>query len=72
DGLRVDPCIPSTWDGYSVHREFRGCTIDIRVHNPHHVCKGVKRMVLNGEEMSGNLLPIHRLGHTNQVEVWLG
>lgn len=72
DGLRVDPCIPSAWDGYSVHREFRGCTIDIRVHNPHHVCIGVKRMVLNGEEMSGNLLPIHRLEQTNQVEVWLG
>ena len=72
DGLRVDPCIPSTWDGYSVHREFRGCTIDIWVHNPHHVCKGVKRMVLNGGEMSVNLLPIHRLEQTNQVEVWLG
>jgi len=28
--------------------------------------------VLNGEEMSGNLLPIHRLEQTNQVEVWLG
>ncbi len=31
DGLRVDPCVPSDWDGFRVVRRFRGATYDITV-----------------------------------------
>ena len=24
EGLRVDPCIPTAWDGFSIRRRFRG------------------------------------------------
>ncbi len=41
DGLRVDPCIPSAWNGFSVTRKFRGRLFHIIVHNPQGVCKGV-------------------------------
>jgi len=27
DGLRIDPCIPSAWDGFTATRRFRGKTI---------------------------------------------
>lgn len=71
DGLRIDPCIPSQWDGFSVRRIFRSHAIEIIVHNPAHVCKGVARMTLNGQEIPGNLIPANSLGETNRVEIWL-
>ncbi len=57
-GLRIDPCIPSAWEGFSATRRFRGRTFHITVHNPQHVCKGVAEMVVDGEPMPGNLIPL--------------
>lgn len=39
-GLTVDPCIPSSWDGFKVTREYRGATYNITVKNPEHKEKG--------------------------------
>ena len=72
DGLRVDPCIPAKWDGFRVRRRFRGAHYDIRVHNPAHVCKGVARMMLDGREVVGNLIPLEAGGGSHVVEVWMG
>ncbi len=72
DGLRIDPCIPSHWEGFSATRRFRGKLIDIRVNNPNKVCRGVQSLRFNGEELSGNLIPVTMLGDNNLVEVVLG
>jgi N,N'-diacetylchitobiose phosphorylase len=71
DGLRVDPCIPSAWDGFSAQRRFRSRVYRIVVHNPQHVCRGVVRMTVDGQEVIGNLIPITE-GTEHLVEVWLG
>ena len=72
DGLRIDPCIPSAWSGFSAVRRFRGQTLRITVHNPQGVCKGVVKMVVNGKELPGNLVPQDLPGDAGQIEVWLG
>jgi len=72
DGLRIDPCIPSTWNGFRATRRFRGRTIEITVENPQGVCRGVQSLTLNGETLSGNLVPVDRLEEQNRVEVVLG
>jgi cellobiose phosphorylase len=72
DGLRIDPCIPSAWDGFSARRNFRGGTMRIVVHNPEHVCRGVVKMTVDGSPMEGNLIPRAPNGDEHQVEVWLG
>ena len=72
DGLRIDPCIPSAWSGFSAARRFRGSLVRITVHNPEAVCKGVVKMRVDGEEIQGNLIPVDLLGDEHQVEVWLG
>ena len=72
DGLRIDPCIPSEWSGFSAVRRFRGRTFHITVHNPDSVCKGVVKMVVNGKELPGNLIPPDLPGGEQNVEVWLG
>ncbi|MCX7002947.1 MAG: hypothetical protein NTV22_06705, partial [bacterium] len=32
-GLRIDPCLPSAWPGFRVERRYRGCRVQITVHN---------------------------------------
>lgn len=72
EGLRIDPCIPSNWDGFSVKRIFRDYQLDIVVHNPLHVNKGVSLIILNGQKIPDNLITISKLISKNQVEIWLG
>ena len=72
NGLRIDPCIPSGWNGFSASRQFRGQMFHITVHNPHNVCQGVGKMIIDGEEVLGNLIPVNLAGKEHQVEVWLG
>jgi cellobiose phosphorylase len=72
DGLRIDPCIPSAWNGFSATRKFRGRTMRIVVHNPDHVCRGVVKMSVDGKDLPGNLIPVNSSSGKHQVEVWLG
>jgi len=72
DGLRIDPCIPSSWDGFKATRRFRGRTIEIEVKNPAGVCCGVRALTLNGRALGDTLLPADELGERNRVEVVLG
>ncbi len=70
-GLRIDPCIPSAWSGFSAARRFRGKMMRIAVHNPKGVCKGVVKMTVDGKEMPGNLIPVDLPADEHQIEVWL-
>jgi N,N'-diacetylchitobiose phosphorylase len=72
DGLRIDPCIPSSWPGFKATRKFRNKTIKIEIQNPKNVCRGVKSLTLNGRLLPGNLVPQDQLGIQNQVVVVLG
>ena len=72
DGLKIDPCIPHTWDGYSVSRRFRGATYDIRIDNAAHVCRGVKAVTVDGSRIDGNVLPVFADGKKHEVVVTLG
>jgi cellobiose phosphorylase len=72
DGLRVDPCIPSSWNGFSAVRRFRGRMLHIIVHNPQGVSKGVVKMTVDGKIIPGNLIPLGLEGIEHRVEAWLG
>jgi len=62
DGLIIDPCIPTSWDGFKVTRKFRGATYKISITNPNHVSKGIVKLVVNGKEISGNKVPVFTSG----------
>ncbi|MCD7889315.1 MAG: N,N'-diacetylchitobiose phosphorylase [Oscillospiraceae bacterium] len=72
EGLVVSPAIPSEWDGFKILKNFRGTHLDIDVQNPDHVESGVKTVILNGETLSGNLIPADKLKSENKVTVILG
>jgi cellobiose phosphorylase len=71
-GLQINPCIPREWDGFRVTREFRGATYEIKVGNPSHVCKGVKSVTVDGQEIQGNVVPVFEDGKTHQIRVIMG
>ncbi|GAA0134077.1 glycosyl transferase [Paenibacillus sp. YSY-4.3] len=72
DGLKLDPCIPSSWNGLQVTRVFRGDTFEISIKNPSHVSKGVKSITIDGKAIEGNVIAPIGDGRTHQVEVVLG
>jgi cellobiose phosphorylase len=72
DGLRIDPCIPKTWPGFIMRRRFRGKNISIEVRNPAGVCRGVKTLTVDGEQISGGVIPSEQLRDDSRITVILG
>ncbi len=78
EGLVVDPCIPSAWDDFSLHRQFRDANYVIEVKNPEHVNSGVKEILIDGERYAGHsltskpVLPVFAAGSTHRIVVTLG
>ena len=71
DGMIVDPCIPASWKGFQVTREWRGAHFEITVKNPAGVQKGVRSLTLNGEPVEG-AIPPQPAGSMNRVSVVMG
>ncbi len=57
DGLRVNPCISSDLGEFEVERQYRGVNYHIEVQNPDRVQKGVVKLVVDGKEVEGNVIP---------------
>lgn len=73
DGLRIDPCIPRAWKGFTVTRHFRGASYQIEVRNPAGVQKGVQRLTVDGRDLPpGALVPVVPAGKTVRVVVEMG
>jgi cellobiose phosphorylase len=72
DGLRIDPCIPPSWPGFSVSRRFRGVVYEIEVRNPRGVAKGVRSLMVDGEPLAGNVVPVFAPGSRHEVVATLG
>jgi cellobiose phosphorylase len=72
DGLRVDPVIPSKWKGFTVTRWFRGKRYEIEVRNPKGLQRGVKKLVVDGKTLKGNLVePKHGGAEVVKIEAEL-
>ena len=71
DGLIIDPCIPKDWEGFTFKRIFRGSLFEIQVKNPSRVNKGVKKILIDGKEISSNIIREFKR-RKYKVEVILG
>ena len=58
DGFIINPCIPSSMDGFTVKRIFRGITYIIEVKNPNHVEKGIVSVTADGKPVNGNFIRV--------------
>ncbi len=74
DGLMIDPCIPDKLNGFKVNRTFRGIHYQIEVQNPQKIQKGIAKLMVEGNEISGNTIPYDNtmVGKTVQVTAVMG
>ena len=70
--MTIDPSIPSSWDGFTAKRDFRGVTYNITVKNPNHVEKGIASMTVDGTAVEGNMIPLVSGKTSVNVEVVMG
>lgn len=70
-GLMVDPCIPANWDGFTMRRKFRGALYIITVNNPRHVNRGVQSVMVDGQAITGQVVPIFESG-AHSIDVVMG
>ena len=71
-GLRINPCIPSDWSGYTCRRIYRGVSYDITIDNSAHVESGVASVTVDGQPVTGTLIPFDAGKKTCKVAVVLG
>ncbi len=68
NGLKINPCIPKIWDGFTAVRKYRTATYKIEVTNPSHISKGVKQIWVDGKKLNGNVIPAHADGKEHIVK----
>jgi cellobiose phosphorylase len=57
DGLRIDPCLPADWPGFTATRRFRGATYEIAVDKVPGERGRVSDLVVDGGHVDGNVVP---------------
>jgi cellobiose phosphorylase len=72
EGLIIEPCVPASWKSFKMNRRFRGKFFNIEVKNENGVQKGVVKLIVNGEEIAGNLIPLGKMKDKNDVLVIMG
>lgn len=70
-GLRINPSLPEGWKEARVLRSFRGDTYAITLLNPSGQGRHVKVILLDGQPVEGNLIPVVGDGAIHEVSVEL-
>ncbi len=56
NGLRIAPVVPSSWQNYSVCRQFRGCVYTLNFKRA--TAGETPKITVNGQAIEGNLIPL--------------
>lgn len=57
DGLKINPCIPRKCKGFKITRHFQDAIYEISVQNPKGICTGIKSLIVDGQNITGNIIP---------------
>ena len=71
-GLQINPCVPDGFGDFTLTRKFREGSYTIKVTNPNNVQKGVAKLVVDGKEVAGNIIPYEKGKTEYTVEVTMG
>ncbi len=67
DSLRIEPCIPHHWPGYTLHIRHGGSHYVVHVTNPDGACTGVKELTVDGKTLAGKEIPLVDDGQTHEI-----
>lgn len=70
--LHFDPCVPVSWEKFTVRYRFGQTVYVVEVRNPDRVCRGVVRVTLNGLAADATSIPIEDSGGEHLVVVEMG
>ena len=70
-GLSVDPCVPADFGDFELTRKFRGATYNISV-KTNGAEKGIKKLIVNGQEIAGTVIPYDPSVSEYNVEAIMG
>lgn len=65
----LSPCVPSEWKTVTMHRKFRGDIYEITINNENGKESGVRKITVDGKEISGNRVDIFGDGKTHKIEI---
>ncbi|HEY8389458.1 MAG TPA: glycosyl transferase [Clostridia bacterium] len=71
DGLKIDPCIPSSLKEYKVIRQYQNATYEIIIKNPNGISKGIKHLIVDGKIIEGNIVPSFKDKKTHHITAQL-
>ena len=70
-GLRIAPSIPKAWDQFTIEKDFRGKHLHIEVVNPDHKESGCTKLVVNGEVMDDNYIPVEKMTDDTSIKLYM-
>jgi len=70
--VRLEPCIPLTWPGFTLTFRHRSATYLIAVDNSAGTGRGVRSIELDGQGLANHTVPLSDDGKTHSVRVRLG
>jgi len=70
--LAIEPCVPRAWPGFEVTYRHGSASYRIRVDNPAGVERGVRSVTVDGQPVSGGIVPLLDDGREHDVRVELG
>jgi cyclic beta-1,2-glucan synthetase len=70
--FEMDPCIPSSWNEYSIVWRVGTARYEISVSNPEHRCRGIAEAELDGKAVDPRAIPLVDDGATHHVRMVLG
>ena len=72
DGLRIDPSLPTDWEGFSATRRLRGTLYRITVTKQRGSSGRVRSLVVDGRVVQGDIVPLPATaGGTIEVEAFI-
>jgi cellobiose phosphorylase len=69
DGIIIDPCIPDSWDGFEMTRNYRGTQCHLTVGKRPTADAKVTALIVDGQQIAGNFLPAELLENKKIVEI---
>lgn len=71
--LRIDPCVPPTWNHFEAWVVLGKKRVHVTVDNPDHVAKGIASLTLDGSSVSSNVIELDAdVPGTHELHVRLG